>query len=175
MSFYKPLKNIIKEIIQIHSGFLWHGNKDKRRINWIKWRNVCKPKEGGGLGVRNIKCFNNALICKWKWRILQEGDVIWRDILTFRYGNLQNHIFCGTCHTGCMKTSIWWKDIQQIDRNSQAEEDWFAYNISNRVGPGNMILFWKFVWLGIFTLKLTFPSLFQESTNPDSLVKDLGV
>src|SRR4051812_21363493 len=54
MSFYKAPKKIIKEIIQIDNIFCIYGNEDKRGINWIKCSNIFKPKEAGGLEVRNM-------------------------------------------------------------------------------------------------------------------------
>ncbi|XP_058725636.1 uncharacterized protein LOC131596919 [Vicia villosa] len=36
-SFYKAPKSIIKEIIAIQRSFLWGGDEDKKKINWISW------------------------------------------------------------------------------------------------------------------------------------------
>lgn len=49
-------------------------------LNWIKWNNVYKSKEEGGLGMVK-SCF--AL------KVGMEDEAIWRDILVYRYGNLQ--------------------------------------------------------------------------------------
>lgn len=71
MSFYKVPKKVIKDIFLLQSRFFWHGNEDKKGSHWLKWSNVCKPKEEGGLGVRNVILFNEALLLKWKWRFIQ--------------------------------------------------------------------------------------------------------
>jgi len=42
--------------------------KDKK-IVWIKWKKLCKPKDEGGMGIRYIEKFNMTLLTKWKWRL----------------------------------------------------------------------------------------------------------
>jgi len=37
-----------------------------RKIAWISWDNICKPKLEGGLGIKHIDKFNNALLGKWR-------------------------------------------------------------------------------------------------------------
>jgi hypothetical protein len=36
----------------------------------MKWVDVFKRREEDGLGVKCIEKINVALLCKWKWRIL---------------------------------------------------------------------------------------------------------
>ncbi|GAU10016.1 hypothetical protein TSUD_288060 [Trifolium subterraneum] len=49
---------------------------------------VCKLKSDGGLGVRDLRVVNLALLGKWRWRIISGGVGIWRDIILARYGSL---------------------------------------------------------------------------------------
>ena len=55
-------------------------------VTWIKWETVCLKKEEGGLGVRRLKEFNLALLSKWWWRILQDQESLWYQVLCARYG-----------------------------------------------------------------------------------------
>lgn len=64
LSFYKAPKFVIKEIEKIQSGFLWGGTEEKRSIHWASWETICLPRNKGGLGVRRMKEFNLALLCK---------------------------------------------------------------------------------------------------------------
>jgi len=32
------------------------------KIAWINWKKVCSPIEVCGLGIKNIECFNEALL-----------------------------------------------------------------------------------------------------------------
>nr|XP_012574622.1 uncharacterized protein LOC105852691 [Cicer arietinum] len=35
-------------------------------VHWVNWEKVCLPLEKGGLGVRDLKFFNKALLGKWR-------------------------------------------------------------------------------------------------------------
>ena len=47
---------------------------------------MCKPKDGEGLGVRDIDLFNISLLGKWRWRLLDGGHSLWKEVLTAKYG-----------------------------------------------------------------------------------------
>lgn len=42
----------------------------------MKWDVVCKSREEGGLGIRDIRAFNLALLGIWRWRFLSEKRII---------------------------------------------------------------------------------------------------
>ncbi|PNX62618.1 cytochrome p450, partial [Trifolium pratense] len=56
---------------------------DQEQKAWISWDNVCKSKEDGGLGVKNLELFNLALCAKWKWRCLVDSSASWEPLLRF--------------------------------------------------------------------------------------------
>jgi hypothetical protein len=41
---------------------------DEFKYHLIEWDKVCTPIDEGGLGIRNIRRFNQALLGKWLWR-----------------------------------------------------------------------------------------------------------
>ncbi|GAU38725.1 hypothetical protein TSUD_396540 [Trifolium subterraneum] len=67
---------------------LMGGTGCNKGIAWVSWSNICKPKKEGGLGIRDLRLVNNALLAKWRWRILTKGLGLWRDIILARYGSL---------------------------------------------------------------------------------------
>lgn len=42
----------------------------RKRICWIAWKDVCRPKKERGIGSRHFKAFNMDLIGKLIWRCL---------------------------------------------------------------------------------------------------------
>ena len=71
---------------RIQRRFLWGGGLEQKRIAWIKWDQVCMPKDKGGLGIKDIDSFNLALLAKWKWNYMQEKGEIWSRVLESKYG-----------------------------------------------------------------------------------------
>ena len=58
MNCFKLLDSLCCEIASMESGFWW-GKKDKvRKIAWVSWQKLCKPKAERGLGFRDLKAFN---------------------------------------------------------------------------------------------------------------------
>ncbi|XP_058774304.1 uncharacterized mitochondrial protein AtMg00310-like [Vicia villosa] len=111
LSFYKAPKKVLKEIVAIQRNFLWGGCEIRKTVNWVSWDTICKTREEGGLGVKNVEIMNVALLSKWKWRILTEKEAVWRDLLEARYGNVKVKVLIGDISVVGKKDSIWWRDI----------------------------------------------------------------
>nr|KYP42150.1 Putative ribonuclease H protein At1g65750 family [Cajanus cajan] len=58
LSFFKVPNSVIKEIVAIQRDFLWRGVKDGSKIPWVKWEMVCKSKDEGGLGIKDVRFSN---------------------------------------------------------------------------------------------------------------------
>ena len=64
LSLFKVPDSVYKIIISVQRRFLWGWGKETRPISWVRWKYLCKPKEEGGLGIRDIRKFNVALLAK---------------------------------------------------------------------------------------------------------------
>ena len=62
--------HIILEIEQIMRSFLWNQSDTCRGKAKVSWKVVYLPKEEGGLGIRRLDAFNQALISSHIWSIL---------------------------------------------------------------------------------------------------------
>ena len=49
---------------------------------------VCKSKKNGNLGVKELEMFNDSLLSKWRWGLLQDKESMWSRFLSFKYGNV---------------------------------------------------------------------------------------
>lgn len=45
---------------------MWGGDLGVKKILWVMWLDICKPKNGGGLGVRDLRVVNVFLLRKWR-------------------------------------------------------------------------------------------------------------
>jgi hypothetical protein len=87
LSFMKMPTSVWKKVIKIQRQFLWGDVRGGNKISWMKWEVVCKAKSQGGLGVRDVRLVNLSLLTKWRWRLLQPGMPLWKEILVAKYGN----------------------------------------------------------------------------------------
>jgi hypothetical protein len=46
LSFMK-MPVVWREVVSIQRNFLWGGLSTRRRINWVKWADICKTKKEG--------------------------------------------------------------------------------------------------------------------------------
>jgi hypothetical protein len=63
-SFFKAPRCIIQQLVRIQRNFLWGGSIENKKLCWIKWDQICLPRNKGGLGVKNLELFNLALLSK---------------------------------------------------------------------------------------------------------------
>ncbi|XP_058783674.1 uncharacterized protein LOC131658394 [Vicia villosa] len=142
LSFYQAPKKVIKEIRSIQISFLWKGVEGGRGINWVSWHNVCKLREEGGLGIRDVDCMNVSLLMKWKWRICTEANAIWSNLLIHRYKNPEVKMYVNDTGVISKNDSIWWRDLILINdcvgSNGLSVSDSFLC----RVKSGDNVSFW---------------------------------
>jgi hypothetical protein len=64
LSFFKAPSGTISSTESLLIKFFWGGSEDSRKISWINWKTICLRKEYEGLGVRQLREFNTALLGK---------------------------------------------------------------------------------------------------------------
>jgi hypothetical protein len=173
LSFMKLPAVVLKEIIKIQREFLWGGVMGWRKISWVSWKEVCKPRSHGGLGVRDIGKVNLSLLIKWRWRLIHSSQAFWKKILVARYGaEVRSKVhWCGVPLP--YNASLWWKDMCGIDITENGS--WFAQNLTRKVGKGTNTRFWRDCWVGDSPLCDLFPRLFSISLLKEGTVSDFWV
>jgi hypothetical protein len=83
-SFLLP-KGLCNQLEGMSSRFWWGSNVDKRKVHWVNWKKTCRKKENGGMGFRDIRFFNIALLAKQGWRIMTEPNSLLARILKAKY------------------------------------------------------------------------------------------
>jgi hypothetical protein len=85
MSVFRLPKRLCREINSLMRRFWW-GHKDKdSKIAWMAWGGMGKHKLEGGLGYRDLRSFNNALLAKQGWRLINNPDTLVGRIFQEKY------------------------------------------------------------------------------------------
>lgn len=69
----------------ICARFWWGDSNLKGGIRWKSWENLCKRKDDGGMGFRQLNCFNQALVAKHVWRMLEKPESLTTQVFKARY------------------------------------------------------------------------------------------
>jgi hypothetical protein len=136
MSVFKLPKGICKAIAAAIARFWWGEKEGKKAMHWYSWWKMCTPKKEGGMGFRDLHCFNLALLSRQCWRLLCEPESLCAQVLRAKYypfGDLlKAKMKKGSSYTG---QSIWC-GIQTFKRG----HIW-------RVGDGSEINIWTDAWI----------------------------
>jgi hypothetical protein len=171
LSFLKVPILVWNKIRRIQREFLWGGRGGRNRVNWVKWEIVCQPKSCGGLGVRDIRAVNISLLAKWRWRLLTDDKVLWKEVLRGKYGDsVIGRVELGE-ESKPWFSSTWWKDICAIGIN--VDQNWFSNEIVRKMGNGAQTSFWKECWVGSVPLCPKFPRLFSISLQHEASVASI--
>jgi hypothetical protein len=80
MSMYMLFDATHASFDKVRSRFFWEGVGQQRNQP-----TMCKPKELGGLGILNTHIINIALMLKWLWKLYQNAEGLWVDLLRAKY------------------------------------------------------------------------------------------
>lgn len=85
MSLFRLPISLCHQIQSMIINFWWGAKRDEKKVHWSKWRRLCSPKSQGGMGFRDFEAFNQALLAKQKWRILNYSQSLAAHIYKSRY------------------------------------------------------------------------------------------
>ncbi|GJY57634.1 RNA-directed DNA polymerase, eukaryota, reverse transcriptase zinc-binding domain protein [Tanacetum coccineum] len=74
--FILPL-TVYDDIDSLMSNFLWSNTDEIGSMVSVKWSDVCRPKNQGGLGLKSMHEWNIALMAKHLWSIISNKNTIW--------------------------------------------------------------------------------------------------
>ncbi|XP_042950188.1 uncharacterized protein LOC122282297 [Carya illinoinensis] len=128
--------SITKKLNQLLRKFWWGYNEDTTKIQWVNWKQISYSKESGGLGFRDFRSFNLAMLSKQGWRILQNPSSLVSMILKQKYFR-QTDLMGSTLGRS---PSFAWRGIH-------AGLSLLRKGLLWRVGNGHSINIWSNCWI----------------------------
>jgi hypothetical protein len=136
MSVFQLPKALTREINAMMGKFWWSFKENTNKIAWMAWRKMGRSKDLGGLGYRDIDCFNTTMLAKQCWRLMKRPESLVARVMREKY--FPNLEFLES-NLG-KKPSFVWRSIWQA--KSLLEE-----GLMWRVGNGHRINLWDDKWI----------------------------
>lgn len=105
-------------------------------MHWMKWSKMCKSKWDGGMGFRDARLFNQALLARQCWRLLKSPHSLVFQVLKAKY--FPNETFMNAKVPN--NASFTWRSIMWAQPVIEKGTRW-------RVGDSEDIHIWKDRWL----------------------------
>ncbi|XP_071718424.1 uncharacterized protein [Rutidosis leptorrhynchoides] len=168
LSMFKAPKGVIKRLESLRANFLWGGSKEDRKIHWVKWSEIIKSKEKGGLGVVSYDSLNKALLYKWRWRYVTCSEWLWVSVIKASHGEQRD----GYSPLVNKNVTGSWAHINRAISDIHVQHPSVGSSLSLKLGNGNNTLFWFDKWLNGSSPKICFPRLFALESDKFCKVSD---
>ncbi|XP_010446064.1 PREDICTED: uncharacterized protein LOC104728833 [Camelina sativa] len=136
MSCFKLPKTTCENLESAMASFWWNSEEHSRKIHWKSWDKLCLSKDLGSLDFRNIQSFDQALLAKQAWRLVQYPDCLLDKLMKSRY--YDEEIFFDASLS--QRPSFAWRSIL-------FGRDLLKKGLIKRVGNGKSMLVWLDKWL----------------------------
>ncbi|GAU10423.1 hypothetical protein TSUD_421820 [Trifolium subterraneum] len=73
--------SVCDEAEKICRDFIWGSTVNQRKCHLVSWEKICRPKEEGGLGFKNLRMLNQAYIHKLAWQMVAEPNKLWVQVM----------------------------------------------------------------------------------------------
>ena len=104
--FQLPVK-LCDELDAMCARFWWGQVGEERKIHWKSWIFLTQSKKEGGMGFRDIRSFNLAMLAKQRWRLLQDKNSLLYSCFKAKY--FPQYEFLKV--KGCQNSSYVWKSL----------------------------------------------------------------
>ena len=84
LSLFTIPKAVATKLECIQRNFVGGSSVECFKYPLVAWEKVCLPHVLGGLGIRKLVPFNQALLGKWLWRYDHETSHLWRRVIAIK-------------------------------------------------------------------------------------------
>ncbi|GKE73265.1 hypothetical protein Tco_1535306 [Tanacetum coccineum] len=130
--------NILGLSISPTKSFLWcQGELTKGKAK-VSWDTICKPKDQGGLGLKNLYIWNEVLLVKHLWNVAAKKDTLW--VKWINVEKLKGRSIWDVQSDS--NSSMGWKNILSL-RDKVRKHIWW------KLGNGKTVYAWHDKWCSV--------------------------
>ena len=132
------------------ANFLWHDTEGKHKYHLSNWYSLAQTKKHGDWGIPDIGIMNLCLLASWINRYHISDEVIWKNIIDFKYNSNPNY-----SATQKSPLLLFGKGSCGLTKAAQEGIRW-------KIGDGKTIRFWEDWWFGNCSLATQFWDLYID-------------
>ena len=136
MSCFKLPDALCDELAGMVRRFWWGQQENQNKLAWLSWDKMCAPKEEGGMGFRDLKAFDIALLAKQGWRLQNCPNSLFHRVYKAKYFPHGDFL---TASLG-RHPSYSWRSIMEAQKVVQLGCRW-------QIGNGSSVNLWRDKWL----------------------------
>lgn len=136
MSCFLVPKDICRKMKTIISNYWWGSSADNRHMHRQRWELLTHPKAAGGMGFRDLRSFNLAMLGKQGWRLIDNPNSLCARVLKGRY-----------YHDTDFLSASRRKHASQTWRAILEGRDVLKKGLIRRIGDGSSTRIWQDRWL----------------------------
>ncbi|XP_074290171.1 uncharacterized protein LOC141616907 [Silene latifolia] len=172
LSVFRIPVSVTSKLQSLMVHFWRSGTRNNKSIHWCSKDFLSRPVGEGGLGLRNIGCFNQALLAKSAWRILCVPGSLISKVIGPKLGVQDDILFqnqgyslldlCGDIIDAPIDSSLLVGDLHDSHRRWDLSSPGFdpGEDVTKKIfatyipcQPSNDSFYWKFSKHGAFTVK----------------------
>lgn len=154
--------SILNDMEKHMRSFFWNEVTGEKHMHFLAWDKICKPKNQGGLGFKNLRKMNLALLTKLGLQMLIHRDRLWVKMLWAKYGS-------PLAEQKKRRASKTWRSIMKCNKLLRAglESSNFLHECRGDVGSDNFIS-WQGKKPEHFTVSSAYAMQFEESSSDET-------
>lgn len=133
---FKAPKSTCAQLNSIICNFWWENGDSGGKIHWGAWPKMTVQKGMGGMGFKDFGSFNDALLGRQFWRLLNNPNSLWAKVLKGLYFPNSSCLKAGR---GATPSWIW---SSLLEGRSLLDK-----GLMWSVGNGESIRFWEDNWI----------------------------
>nr|XP_027075880.1 uncharacterized protein LOC113699725 [Coffea arabica] len=79
-----PPKGVFGVLEKLFANFLWGSSDVGPKFHWIRWKQLCRQQDEGGIGLRGLKEVYDSFLIKLWWKFRQQQS-LWAEFMSRKY------------------------------------------------------------------------------------------